>query len=112
MEQTGHGIPLIISNYGKQAFDIMENFVNVTIPFNYEKKNSDGTDVDNEVSLNAAEQRVINYISQKSNITIKELVEVSGYSDGYIRKILSSLKEKKVIERQGGNKTGKWVVIS
>ena len=29
----------------------------------------------------------------------------------YIRKILTSLKEKKVIERQGGNKTGKWVVI-
>ena len=37
---------------------------------------------------------------------------VSGYSDGYIRKILTSLKEKKVIERQGGNKTGKWVVIN
>ena len=111
VEQTGHGIPLIISNYGKQAFDIMENFVNVTIPFNYVKKNSDGTDVDNEVSLNEAEQRVVNYISQKSNITIKELVEVSGYSDGYIRKILCSLKEKKVIERQGGNKTGKWLII-
>ena len=51
-------------------------------------------------------------VSQNSSITIKELVEVSGYSDGYIRKILFSLKKKKVIERQGGNKTGKWVVIS
>ena len=90
----------------------MENFVNVTIPFNYEKKNSGGTDVDNGVSINEAEQRVIDYISQNSSITIKELVAVSGYSDGYIRKILTSLKEKKVIERQGGNKTGKWVVIS
>lgn len=35
VEQTGHGIPLIISNYGKQAFDIMENFINVSIPFNF-----------------------------------------------------------------------------
>ena len=76
VEQTGHGIPLIISNYGKQAFDIMENFVNVTIPFNYEKKNSGGTDVDNGVSINEAEQRVIDYISQNSSITIKELVAV------------------------------------
>ena len=90
----------------------MENFVNVTIPFNYEKKNRGGTDADNGVSINEAEQRVIDYISQNSNITIKELVAVSGYSDGYIRKILTSLKEKKIIERQGGNKTGKWVVIS
>jgi predicted HTH transcriptional regulator len=44
------------------------------------------------------------------SITIKELVTASGYSDGYIRKILASLKEKKIIERQGGNKTGKWVI--
>ena len=77
MEQTGHGIPLIISNYGKQAFDIMENFVNVTIPFNYEKKNSDGMGTDNKVSINEAEQRVIDFISQNSSITIKELVAVS-----------------------------------
>ena len=33
------------------------------------------------------------------------------YSDGYIRKILTALKDKKLIERQGGNKTGKWVII-
>ena len=111
VEQTGHGIPLIISNYGKQAFDIMENFVNVTIPFNYEKKNSGVPAADNIVNLNEAEQRVIDFISHNSNITIKELVAVSGYSDGYIRKILTSLKEKKIIERQGGNKTGRWVVI-
>ena len=89
----------------------MENFVNVTIPFNYEKKNSGGTVADNEVSINEAEQRVVDYISQNANITIKDLVAVSGYSDGYIRKILASLKAKKVIERQGGNKTGKWIII-
>ena len=47
----------------------------------------------------------------EDSITITELVVVSGYSDGYIRKILASLKEKKLIVRQGGNKTGKWVVI-
>lgn len=111
VEQTGHGIPLIISNYGKQAFDIMENFINVTIPFNYEKKNALGAENHCEVIINDAEQRVIDYISQNSSITIKELVVESGYSDGYIRKILATLKDKKVIERQGGNKTGKWVVI-
>lgn len=111
VEQTGHGIPLIISNYGKQAFDIMENFINVTIPFNYEKKNAAGAEIQNKVIINDAEQRVVEYIRQNSSITIKELVEVSGYSDGYVRKILVSLKEKKIIERQGGNKVGKWVLI-
>lgn len=111
VEQTGHGIPLIISNYGKQAFDIMENFVNVTIPFNYEKENFMDSNPENEIRINEAEQRIINFLKQNSNITIKELVLSSGYSDGYIRKILSQLKYKKVIERQGGKKTGKWIVI-
>ena len=111
VEQTGHGIPLIISNYGKQAFDIMENFVNVTIPFNYIKQNSISTDTENKVSINETEQRIVDYISQNSGITIKELVSASGYSDGYIRKILTSLKEKKIIERHGGNRYGKWIVV-
>ena len=34
VEQTGHGIPLIINRYGTQAFEVMDNFLNVTIPFN------------------------------------------------------------------------------
>ncbi|WP_051533511.1 RNA-binding domain-containing protein [Anaerovibrio sp. RM50] len=110
VEQTGHGIPLIISNYGKQAFDIMENFVNVTIPFNYEKNNVTELGIQGRTSLNEAEQRVVGYISKNSNITIRELVMQSGYSDGYIRKIITSLKKKKVLERQGGNKMGKWVL--
>ena len=112
VEQTGHGVPIIINNYGKQAFDIMDNYINVTIPFNYEKKSIIGIDVDNEISINEAEQRVINYISKNSDITIRELVDISGYSDGYIRKMLKALKEKNVIERRGGNKAGKWIVIT
>ena len=111
VEQTGHGIPLIISNYGKQAFDIMENFVNVTIPFNYIKQDSVSNETENTASNNETEQRIVDYISQNSGITIKELVSASGYSDGYIRKILTSLKEKKIIERQGGNRYGKWIVV-
>ena len=110
VEQTGHGIPLIISNYGKQAFDIMDNFINVTIPFNYEKTSAGAAEIHEEINVNDAEQRVIDYIGQKPSITIKQLVEISGYSDGYIRKILSHLKEKNIIERQGSNKTGKWVI--
>ena len=111
VEQTGHGVPLIISNYGKQAFDITENFVNVTIPFNYEKNDNSVTEPDNKISINDAERRVIDYISHNSGITIKEMVAASGYSDGYIRKIIAALKRKKVIERRGGNKTGKWAVL-
>jgi predicted HTH transcriptional regulator len=111
VEQTGHGIPLIISNYGKQAFDIMDNFVNVTIPFNYEKKSLLATESENEVKLNAAEQWLVNNVKQNPYITITELVTSGSYSDGYVRKMIASLKAKHIIERQGGKKNGRWIVI-
>ncbi len=111
VEQTGHGVPLIISNYGKQAFDIMENFVNVTIPFTHEKNIGNEADMPNDVYINEAERQLIELISQCPSITIKDLVSTSGYSDGYVRKLLTSLKVKRIIKRQGGNKIGHWVVI-
>lgn len=110
VEQTGHGIPLIISNYGKQAFDIMDNYVNVTIPFNFERQDVSETEYVNEQYISDAEKSIIDFLNQNPKMTIKELVETSGYSDGYVRKILASLKQKKLIERQGGNKVGRWIV--
>ena len=38
IEQTGHGVPLIVSRYGREAFDISENFVTVTIPFDNDRR--------------------------------------------------------------------------
>lgn len=36
IEQTGHGVPLIVSKYGKKAFDLSDNFITVTIPLNHQ----------------------------------------------------------------------------
>ena len=33
VEHTGHGIPTIIARYGKEAFEISDNYIIVTIPF-------------------------------------------------------------------------------
>lgn len=35
-EHTGHGIPTIVKKYGEQAFDIEDNFIRCTIPFDKE----------------------------------------------------------------------------
>lgn len=34
-EETGHGVSAITSVYGREAFDITEKFVNVTMPFSF-----------------------------------------------------------------------------
>jgi len=34
-EETGYGVSAITSVYGREAFDITEKFVNVTMPFSF-----------------------------------------------------------------------------
>ena len=36
MEQTGHGVPLVVRQYGRDVFDLTDNFIKVTIPFAFE----------------------------------------------------------------------------
>ena len=33
VEHTGFGVPTIVKHYGKEAFEILDGFVKVTIPF-------------------------------------------------------------------------------
>jgi len=103
---------LIISSYGRQAFDIMENFINVTIPFNYDKGISEEILKGIKIILTQAEKAVIEEINNNPHITIRELVTTTGYSDGYVRKVLTQLKEKGVVQRRGGRKEGTWIVMN
>ncbi len=49
-------------------------------------QNSDRTENKNDGSINETGQQVVDYIYKSKFLhTIKELVAVSGYSDGYIR---------------------------
>ena len=109
VEQTGHGIPLIVSNYGKQAFEIMDNYINVTIPFNKNIPNFNETS-DSHAPLNDSQLKVYNLLQAQNESTIKDLVRKSNLSDSYVRKILNELKRQDYIERIGSNKTGYWKV--
>lgn len=108
VEQTGHGIPLIISKYGMQAFDITENFVNVVIPFNREFAEKQP-----EISkpLNESQAKIYNYLKEHPEATIKILVSECGVSDGYARKILTFLKENGYVRHEGSNKYGTWLTL-
>lgn len=108
VEQTGHGIPLIVSTYGKQAFEISENFINVVIPFNrdFTERNDEGYK-----SLNDAQKKLYAYLKDHPYTTIKDLVSECGISDGYVRKILTFLKENGYIKHEGSKKRGFWITL-
>ena len=108
VEQTGHGIPLIISKYGRQAFDITDNFVNVMIPFNREFSEQQ---TETNITLNEAQLKVCNYLKGHPKTTLKALASECGVSDGYIRKIMTFLKNNGYVRHDGSNKTGFWTML-
>ncbi len=110
IEETGHGIPLIIEKYGKEAFYISKHTVIVKIPINKQLLE----EVKNEISyedLNDSETKVLNLLIENNRYKNSELIEQTKFTERYVRKILASLKEKKYIERVGANKNGYWNVL-
>ena len=110
VEQTGHGIPLIISEYGKLAFDISQNFITVTIPFNKNFITKTNSEVFEE-NLNTSELKLLELLQNNPKFTINDLVNESGFSNGYVRKLLNQLKNKEYIKREESNKLGYWNVM-
>ena len=57
IDQTDHGIPLIVKNYGKDAFYISEHTIIVTIPLNKELLENVDKTTEN-IELNDAEIKI------------------------------------------------------
>lgn len=111
VEQTGHGVPLIVKKYGEEAFEIDENTIWVKIPFN-RKGFKRINEKENKNNLNDNQIKVIKTIEKESNITINKLSSTLSLSEGYIKKIINQLKNKNLIERNGSRKNGNWTIIS
>lgn len=60
--------------------------------------------------LNENEQKILNAIMKDPHITKANLINLLGISKGTVDRTLRSLKDKKIIERAGSNKTGYWKV--
>lgn len=56
-ENTGHGIPTIVNKYGEEVFEIEDNYIRCTIPFNEEVLGkSNNKNVGKSVALNKTEK--------------------------------------------------------
>lgn len=106
VEQTGHGVPLIVDVYGKGSFDIMENFINVKIPFNEIVK------ADNFDNLSKKEKELLEELIKNPNVTVLELTKILGLGKSTINERITNLKKKGVIERVGSNKSGSWQILN
>ena len=115
-EHTGHGVPTIVDRYGKEVFDIEDNYIRCTIPFEEKviAQISNGNismNVDMNAGLNKTEKKVIEYLIEKPNVKSVELAEYIGVTKRTIERSLKTLQEKKMVERPGPRRERHWMVI-
>ncbi len=107
VEQTGHGVPLIVSRYGKEAFEITPTHVTVTLKFSYETAVHES-----DLSLLTGSQKeILTAISTSPSILTSEIARVTGLSISAVNKGIRVLKDLHRIMRIGSNKAGYWKVL-
>ena len=113
-ERTGKGMPLLVSTYGKNIFELSEESIKVTIPYNWQHKFEEL--VDNRVDilvdkLSKTEMIVFNAIKENPYLSQLELAIKCDVGKTTIQNVIIRLKELNYIKRVGSNKTGYWEVI-
>ncbi|MBP5584259.1 MAG: putative DNA binding domain-containing protein [Bacteroidales bacterium] len=112
MEQTGFGIPLVTKRYGKNAFEFLDFFLRVTIPFAFEIENEEKQDsatIAQRLPRDCPEIAQKTYLAISSNpfATIDELSKMLGISQRTVKNHISLLRDK-FIKRVGSDTKGHW----
>ena len=104
VEQTGHGVPKIVSVYGKDAFELADNHITVTIPFAFEptmaQANYDG--------LPKSHAAVLKIIRENPLFKTDQIAKAAGLGRTRISQIIADLKEMGKLVRVGGKRAGFW----
>ena len=114
-ERSGRGVPKIVGRYGRDSIKIEKNRIIVTIHF--EKIEVNKFIVTNKVSnkvsnkANGTKEKIISAIRNNPNVTINQLMVITGLSEPGVKKNLKQLKDAGIIARIGANKNGYWEVL-
>ena len=114
-EHTGHGVPTIIKKYGKEVYDITDNYIKCRIPYDEKvlemSRQNVGVNVSTNVGINTTEKAILGILIENPQITVEEMAVKVGVTRRTIERTLVSLKNKGLIERIGSSKSGSWSVI-
>jgi len=104
--------------YSGQDPELIEGDVFTTIiPLSRSTTSDVVTDVVTDVArdvvrdLGESEQQILKILRTRGSITAHELAIETGLSDRHIQRIMAQLRDGKIIEREGSNRYGKWIVL-
>lgn len=111
VEHSGHGVPIVVREYGEIAYTFSENMITVTIPFNkIENTTPKNGAVNGAVKLTTRESVVLEELQKNPSVSKKELVELTAIPKTSLDRVIVSLKKQGIIERIGSDKTGYWKI--
>ena len=112
IEQSGHGVPKIVSSYGREAFHITDGGVKVTLKFGFTPRRvlirMQDTDIFNVLAHD--EKTVIGYMIKDDAAKLSDIADSTGLSLSKVKKIVTSLKARNMVENRGTNRKSKWVI--
>ncbi len=109
-EQSGHGVPTIVSNYTEKAFNFDSNMIVVTIPFSFvpDTVTLRKTLEEQATGLIESHRKVLTYLLNNPNAKLSEVALDCSLSLGGVKKIVQSLKKDGLIKREGSKKNARW----
>jgi len=119
IEKWGSGIPRMLrecSEYGlpePEFIDFDGDFrVNMyRQPPEKDWSHTDDTKHDTNDTISENDTKVLNLIRENPSITQAELKEKLQVSIVTVKRLMADLQKRGVIERQGSNRKGKWIII-
>ncbi len=110
-EHTGHGVPTIVERYGTNVFEIEENLIRCTIPFDSKVLELSKKNVGLNVGLNKTEKATIGILLEDAYVTADDIAQKLEVTKRTAERALSGLRKKGYIERIGSKRDGSWRVV-
>lgn len=108
-EESGHGVPSVVSAYGEEAYDFSEFFIDVIIPFD---RNGFDKTTNNDVNeTKSTKERIIDLIRSNEHLSRKDLSIILGITEGSVRYYLNKLQSENTIKHIGSHNGGYWKIL-
>ena len=113
VETFGSGIRKIYTLCNEAGVEV--SYINeetaFTLEFSRDDRNIPPKDGGINGGITEAELMLLSLLKQSPSMTNAELADASGRSERTISRLLAALKNRKLIQRIGSNKTGYWKVL-
>lgn len=111
-ESSGYGVPRIVKSYGREAIDVDDFTVTVTIPFAFRPDWVHGKTVTDSRAaiLNDNQRRILGILAENPGIRLEDVSKEVNMSLSGVKKVVSKLKRLGLIRNDGNTRNTRWII--